>query len=183
MGVFDFFRKKDTEPTYDVSNIRLTDLQVGFIFEYDLSTWEVQEAFTYDWGNEFFTSEFKISDGKRVFFLSVEDDDEIFVSITEKIKVRMLGEDIPEFIAKNEKAPSKITYEGKDYFLESENPGYFQEQGSDADEWSELISWDYEDKAGESILCIERWGDFEFEAAIGKNIKEYEISNILPKKN
>ena len=181
MGVFDFFRKKDAEPAYDVSNITVADLQIGFIFEYDLSTWEVQEAFQYDWGNEYFTSEFKISDGNRMLFLSIEDDDEVFLSITEKIKIRLLGEDLPEFIAKNEKAPNKITYEGKDYFMESESPGYFNEQGSD--EWSELISWNYEDKAGEAIICIERWGDFDFEAAIGKNIKEYEISNILPNKN
>ena len=181
MGLFDFFKKKETESTYDVSNITVLDLQVGFIFEYDLSTWEVQEASQYDWGDDYFTSEYKISDGNRVLFLSVEDDDELFLSLTEKVKVRMLGEDIPEYIAKNEKAPSKITYNGKDYFLESENPGYFNELGSE--EWAELISWDYEDKAGEDILCIERWGDFEFEAAVGKNIEEYEISNILPNKN
>ena len=181
MGLFDFFKKKETESTYDVSNITVLDLQVGFIFEYDLSTWEVQEASQYDWGDDYFTSEYKISDGNRVLFLSVEDDDELFLSLTEKVKVRVLGEDIPEYIAKNEKAPSKITYNGKDYFLESENPGYFNELGSE--EWAELISWDYEDKAGEDILSIERWGDFEFEAAVGKNIEEYEISNILPNKN
>lgn len=181
MGVFDFFCKKKSEPTYDVLNVAVADLQIGFVFDYDLSTWEVQEVCEYDWGNNFFSLEFKVSDGNRTLFLSFENDDEVFLSVTEKIKVRMLGEDIPEFISKNEKAPSKITYEGKDYFMESESPGYFHEQGSD--DWSELISWDYEDKAGEAILCIERWGDFEFEAAIGKNIKEYEISNILPKKN
>lgn len=179
MGLFDFFRKKNSKPTYDVSNITVADLQVGFVFEYDLSTWEVQEVCEYDWGNNFFSQEFKIYDGNRTLFLSFEEDDEVYLSVSQKIKIRVLGEDLPEYIAKNEKPPSKITYEGKDYFMESEKPGYFHEEGSD--EWSELISWEYENSMYDAILSVERWGEFEFEAAVGKNIKVYEISNILPK--
>ena len=179
MGLFDFFKKKDKKQTYDATNIRVTDLKVGFIFEYNLSTWEVQEEYEYDWGNNFFSYEFKISDGNRTLFLSVEEEDEICLSITEKLKIRLLGEDIPEIIVKNQIPPSKITYNSKDYFLESENPGYFSENGSE--DYCELISWNYEDKTEEFIISIERWGEFKFEAAIGKNINEYEISNILPK--
>lgn len=181
MGILDFFKKKSPKPEYDVTNIEVIDLTVGFIFDYDLSTWEVQETYEYDWGNECFSFEFKISDGNRVLYLSLEDDDGVCLSVTEKIGIRVIGEDIPEFISENQKPPSKITYNGTSYFLDCESPGYFQKQG--ATEWSELVSWNYEDKQEEAILCIERWGDFEFDAAIGKYIEEYEISNIMPKGN
>ena len=87
MGIFDFFRKKDNKPEYDVTNITVADLQVGFIFEYDLVTWEVQEVYEYDWGDNFFSFEFKISDGTRTRYLSYMNDDKVFLSITEKIKI------------------------------------------------------------------------------------------------
>ncbi len=181
MGKFDFFSKKNVEPEYDTLHISVLDLKAGFIFDYDMSTWEVQEVYTYDWGDNYFSSEYKISDGKRTLFLSVENDDEVCLSITEKIKIRAISGDIPEYISNNEKPPSRITYAGEEYHLESEAPGYFEENGSGS--WAELISWSYEAAKGDGIVSIERWGDFEFEAAAGTTIKEYEISNITPKKN
>ena len=178
MGLFDFL-KKSTKPTYDAANIQITDLEVGFIFDYDLTSWEVVEAYKYDWGDEYFSSEYKIFDGSQTLFLSVEDDDEVCLSITQKVKIAAIADNITDIIVKNERPPTKIRYKGIDYHLESENPGYFNKEGTE--QWAEFISWNYEDEKGEAILSIERWGDFDFEAAVGKNIEESEIANILPR--
>ena len=51
MGFFDKFFNKKEEPSYDSTNIRVQDLNVGFVFDYDMSTWEVQAAYEYDWGD------------------------------------------------------------------------------------------------------------------------------------
>ncbi|MFO7863967.1 MAG: hypothetical protein R6U85_08220 [Salinivirgaceae bacterium] len=49
MGLFDLFKSKKSD--YDVTNMKITDLKKGFVFEYDLKTWLVDEEYKYDWGD------------------------------------------------------------------------------------------------------------------------------------
>ncbi|UII26954.1 DUF4178 domain-containing protein [Fulvivirga maritima] len=180
MGLFDnFFKKKEKEPHYDSTDIRVQDLDVGFVFDYDLSTWEVNNIYEYDWGDNYFTREYKISNGEKSLFLSLEEDDELELSVSSKIKVRALGSEVVDKLMTEQKPPSEITYDGRTYYLEEESPGYFHDIGR-SDDWEEFVSWDYEDDKGEYILTVEQWGEKEFEASAGKYIKEFEISNILP---
>lgn len=180
MGLFDrFIKKKKEEPHYDSTDIRVQDLDLGFVFDYDLETWEVKEMYEYDWGDEYFTYEYKIFNGKDTLFLGLEDDDELELAICKKIKLRKLGESVVDDFFKG-KAPKKINYEGKDYFLEEESPGYFHDVKNSEDAWEEFISWDYEDDEGENFITVEQWEEKEFEASTGKYINEYEISNLLP---
>jgi len=178
MGLADFFKRK--QPKYDSTNIRVTDLDVGFVFEYDLESWEVQASYEYDWGDNYFSKEYKINNGTKTLYLAVEDDDEISLSITDKIKVRVLGENVLNDLMNLQKPPTTITYKDTKYFFEKESPGYFNDIAKGKD-WVEFISWDFEDESGENIITIEQWDEKEFEASAGKSIKEFEISNILPK--
>lgn len=181
MGLFDRFSKKK-QPHYDSTDIRVQDLDVGFIFEYDLSTWEVKAMYEYDWGDNFFTREFKINNGSDTLYLSMEEDDELILSVSKKVKVRALGQEVFDNLMSFEKPRNKFEFEEREYFLEKEAPGYFHEIKSDDNEedWVEFISWDFEDNSGDYLVTIEQWGEKEFEAAAGKYIKEFEISNILP---
>ncbi len=179
MGLLDFFKKKET-PSYDSSDIRITDLGLGFVFEYDLTSWVVEEEYEYDWGDECFSKEYKISNGTETRFLAVEDDDELYISISNKIRVRDIDEDLPDQISENEAPPKKITYKDRKYFLEEENPGYYRNVSEGEENWTELIAWEYEDDDN-NILTIEQWGENNFEASEGKYLKEIDISNILPK--
>lgn len=178
MGFTDFFKRK--QPKYDSTNIRVTDLDVGFIFEYDLESWEVQASYEYDWGDNYFSKEYKINNGSKTLFLSVEEDDEISLSVCSKIKVRELGENVLNDLMNLQKPPTTITYKNNKYFFEKESPGYFNDKARGED-WVEFISWDFEDESGENIITIEQWDEKEFEASAGKAIKEFEISSILPK--
>lgn len=181
MGFLDNLFGKKKEPSVDPLNIRVTDLKKGYILDYDLSAWEVQEVYNYDWGDDFFTREYKLFNGKEVRFLHVEDDDELELQLTEKIKPTTLDPDIPDEIVKEGKPPKKIVFKGVTYRLEGENPGYFNEEGK-PDQWVEHISWTYYDEDEKLLLNIEQWGEREFEASIGKLIREFEISNIVPAK-
>jgi len=179
MGIFDFL-KKDKEPAYDPSNIRITDLKAGFILDYDLKSWQVKEAYQYDWGNHYFTREFLLDSGDEVVYLHIDDNEELDLSISKKIKIRALDVDLPEYILKHEQPPKKIVYEGKEYYLDRESPGYFSDEPDNEGSWAELISWDYYDKEECYMVTVEQWGDREFAASHGKMVKEYEFSNILP---
>jgi hypothetical protein len=180
MGIFDRFKKK--EPAYDATNIRIVDLDKNFVFDYDLSTWIVKAVYEYDWGNNYFTNEFKIEDDKETAFLNIDNDDELVISITKKEHLVNIDENIPDYIIKHETPPGKIEFQGKTFMLEEENLGYFNDRADDKDNWIEFISWDYVDKSGEFVLCIEQWGERKFDASYGKIVKEYEISNIYPHK-
>lgn len=181
MGLFDnFFSKKKDEPQYDSTDIRVQDLDVGFVFEYDLSTWEVQAVYEYDWGDDYFTHEFKISNGEKTLFLSLEEDDEVILSLSKKIKVKALGDEVLQKLMSTQKPPEKITFEGSEYLLEEESPGYFNDLSKGSEAWEEFIAWDYTDQSGDRLITIEQWGEKEFEASSGKFINVYEISSILP---
>ncbi|GAF01424.1 DUF4178 domain-containing protein [Saccharicrinis fermentans] len=180
MGIFDIFKKK--EPHYDSTNIRVQDLDVGFVFEYDLSTWEVQAIYEYDWGDDYFTREFKVSNGALTRYLAIEEDDELEISLSEKVKIRTLGVDLMSSLMERQKPPQTINYNGVSYLLEKEAPGYFHDIAK-GDSWEEFRSWDFVDKEGKHILTIEQWGDKEFEASVGIILQEFEISNILPASN
>lgn len=179
MGFLDNLFGKKKEDSVDPLNLRVTHLKKGYILDYDLSSWEVKEVYTYDWGDEFFTREYKLFNGKETRFLHVEEDDELELQLTQKVKPTTLDPDIPDLISKEGKPPKKIVFKGVTYRLEGESPGYFNEEGK-PDQWVEHISWTYYDEEEELLLNIEQWGEREFEASYGKLIKEFEISNIIP---
>jgi hypothetical protein len=175
-----FGKKKQEEPDYDPLNLKVTDISDGFIFEYDLKQWEVQNEATYDWGDEYFCKELKISSGGETYFMSVEEDDEIEIELCKKIKLSQIDADIEGEVRKYERPPANITFKGVDYKREKESPGYYNPSKSSS-EWTEFISWQYYDESGEKVLYIEQWGENEFEASEGKSIKPFEITNILPR--
>ena len=182
MAIFDVFRKKNKkeELDYDPMNLKITDLKKGFMLDYDLQTWTVTEEYEYDWGKGFFTKEFKINNGNETCFVHISDNDDISVSITKKVKIRTVSEDLPEHIMQNEAPPKRITYENVEYFLASENPGYFNNKANEKARWTEFISWEYYDKQEELIMSVEQWGEREFETSHGQIVNENEFTNILP---
>lgn len=178
MGLFNFFKKKETERHFDPTNITVRDLGKGYIFEYATETWTVTALFEYDWGNNYFTREFVIKNGATERFLHIEDDGGLIVTLSEKIKLRMLSEEVCDYIDSNGSPPRKITHEGILYFLDEKSSGFSKE--IDAANWEELISFAYLDKEEKRTLCVEQYGDYEFEVSKGIIISELDISNILP---
>lgn len=179
MGIFDFFKsKKKEESHYDVTNIKVTDLELGYVLDYDLTSWIVDKMYEYDWGDNFFTREFVINNGKKKLYLHIEEDDELEISVTEKVPIRVLGEHILDVIKNTDKGPERITYKDEVYYLDSENSGYIR--NVENEHWGELIHWLYLDKEEEKLITIEQTGEQSFEATVGVYIDAFEISNILP---
>ncbi|MCG8474491.1 MAG: DUF4178 domain-containing protein [Cytophagales bacterium] len=182
MGLFDFFKKKE-EPAYDPTNLKLTDLRVGFMLDYDMQTWEVQKAFEYDWGNHYFTYEFQLFNGEEVIYLSVDDNEELALSVSRSVKIRQIQEDLPDYIVERETAPNKLVYKGVMYYLDEDSAGYSKPIGASDDDWAELINYDYYDETEKKILSVSQYGEREFEASAGRVAKGYEFSNIIPGKS
>ena len=181
MSWFDFFKKKTKQQDFDPTSINIKDLDVGFLLDYNLSHFTVKETLTYDWGDQCFSKEHRIEDEKQTLFLSVSTEDGLELAMWEKISLADLQEDIVSHYQKNKELPSRINYKGETFALKERCPGYMQSKTASKinQNWQEIMSNDYESSSNR-LLCIEQWGDLEFEASLGKPIKEFEISNILP---
>lgn len=177
--MFDFFKKKK-QPAYDVTNLSIRDLDVGFIFDYDLKSWIVKEVYEYDWGNNNFSKEYKVDSGDEVAFLSVEDDADLTLTLTKSIKVRQIDEDIVKILTDTQKAPDQLHFDKEVYFLSSESTGYFRDCGKKTEDWEELFSWEYYDADEEKIISITQWDERTFDCFGGIVLVPHQISNIIP---
>ena len=177
--MFDFFKKKKA-PTYDVTNLSLKDLNVGFIFDYDMKSWVVKEVYKYDWGNNNFTSEYKVDSGDEVAFLHIADEGELEISLSKSIRISKIDEAITDEIEKNEKPPRKIHYSEELYYLEEDAAGYFRDLSKETEDWEELVTWEYMNDEATKVLSITQWDTRNIEASAGLILKEYQFSNIIP---
>jgi hypothetical protein len=178
--MFGFLKKKKEEPEYDVTNLTLHDLNVGFVVDYDMKSWVVREAYEYDWGNENFSKEYKMDSGDEVGFLSVEEDGEMNITFTQSIKLRKIDEDIAKKVSKNGRPPRKIHYEGETFYLDSDSAGYFRDCANSSNDWQELISWEYYNEEEDKVISITQWDEETFEAFSGPVLEPYHFSTILP---
>ena len=180
IAMFGLFKKKKEEPDYDVTNLTVRDLKQGFILDYDLKTWVVKEEYEYDWGDNNFSKEYMLDSGDDTIYLGVENRGELFITATKDIKLRVLGENIAEETAKNEKPPDRLVYENETYYLDSDSAGYFNDITKGTDDWEELISWEYLTEDETKIINITQWDERNFDSVAGVVIKEFSISNIVP---
>lgn len=181
MGLFDFlFKSKKKTPSYDVTNMKISDIREGFVIDYDLKSWIVKEEYEYDWGNNLFTYEYKLDSGDDTIYLTIEDDDDLSLYVMRKVKVRSIDQNLPEHIEKNQSPPSKLQYNGKTFLKDNERPGYYSNLTKKEDA-TEFVAWDYYCETDEDeTITIEQWGEREFEASHGHKVAEHSFSSILP---
>ena len=182
MGFFDkLFGKKKEER----GEVTLWSLEIGDHLEYFLESWEVIDECRYDWGNNDVSAEYTLNTGSKKVFLNVAGDNyQPEINVSTAIKIHDLVSDslnVKEYIVENDEPPKFIIFRDKKYRFDSEYLGVCYE-GEDDDEGSELVSWEYLSEDKENTLSVERWGEYEFEVSIGKNVNVFEFSNFVPSK-
>ncbi len=179
MGIMDFFKKKKTDKGPDpLSGLTLDTLKKGYYLDYDMKTWEVLAVNTYDWGDNDITYEWQLQSHDDTLFLEMENDDEMFWSISRKVPLRKLDQRIITQLKNGEDPPETLPFEGEVFYLEETGGGHFHADG--AEQGREMLQWCYEDDDGTRFLTIEQWGETEFELSLGKKVEEYQFSDILP---
>lgn len=174
-----WFNKKKDEPDFDPSNPALKDIRKGFFLDFDFKSYEVKKEYTYDWGDNYFTKEYQLVHPDDTFYLHIEDDDELELTVTRPVKMgRLYDGNLVEYLTENEQPPKELEYDGKTFFLDTEEAGYLNEEGTEA--WQEFLSWDYYDESETFVLNIEQWGERDFSASFGKLVDEYDFTHILP---
>lgn len=181
MGLFDLFKKKagSSEPTQDpVSGLTLSSLKKGDYLDYDMKTWQVKAANTYDWGRGDITREWQLESHDDIIFLEMEMDDTPFWSISRKIPLSRLNQRTRSRLTSGEDPPDTLTFEDTLFYLDETGGGHFHADGTNTGR--ELFQWTYTDDNETRYLTIEQWGEREFELCLGHPVKEYQFTDILP---
>lgn len=180
--MFGFFKKKPEvpqEPHYDPLRIKVTDVRRGYLLDYDLKTWQATEEYEYDWGDNYFTYEFKLESGAEVRYLSVQEDgEEVTCWLMVPLRFSLLDASVEKAMLEHGKPPRNISYKGVEYYRDGEFPGYFR--NIDDEEFAPFVEWTYFDEQNTRVLSISQWEEGEFEASIGEVIPDRAFSNILP---
>ena len=179
MGIFDIFKKDEPSGPDPIHDLTLANLQVGYLVDYDMKTWEVTAANTYDWGDGDMSWEWQLKSGDGLAYLEREMDDEDDWSLNRKIPFGRLGSGVKERIMADEDPPDEIVLDGVTYYLEETAGGHFMKNGRGPGQ--PMLRWSYEDDDGRRYLGIEQWGEEDFEASTGQPVEEYQFMNILPR--
>lgn len=161
-------------------DLTLNDLDIGYIVEYELRSWEITEVAHYDWGDGFKGKEFKIFDGKDSIYLYV---DPAFEELSVSYQVNINDGDLlasKKSIIASDEALNSLNYEDKKWVIDEEALARYKIDGNK--EWADLMCWTYVDQNNEKdFVALNRWGEKKVEAYKGNLIEPFEISSILPR--
>lgn len=177
MGLFDLFKRKPK--AFDVTRaLILANMEPGFFVDYDLESYEVMARHYYDLGDDDGIDEWVLNSGRKTYYLERYEDDDVEWSLSQKIPIGAIEPDIRNHIKKHDDPPSRITYQGTEYYLDDCSAGHFFENGKGSGQ--EFISWTFVDGTQDQFLTIEQWDEDTFETAAGTYVQEYQFTNLLP---
>ncbi len=180
MSFFSRVLGKDTpQPTR--THIELPEMRPGDMVDYDMTTWQVRAVNKYDY-KEYETVEWQLDSAGTIRYLELEEDDENYWSVSEAIPFASLGKQqcdtIKAAIADSGDPPEELSYKDMRYYMEEMAGGHFLKDGVGTPQ--PFLQWHYVADDGETFLVIEQWGDDEFEAGLGREVHDWQFTNLLP---
>ena len=185
MGLRKWFGKAKGEDESFQQDLTLSSMTPGCLVDYDLTTWEVTDTSTHDYdGDETREWELRSAQGEVRFLERSEDEGRIEMTLTCRISLKDLEEDVAGTILEEDDPPEIVTFKGRRYHAEEASTGLRLEGESDAEddegEGREFVNWSYaaEDRR---VLFVVRWGDRDFAAYEGQYVEDYQFTDILPR--
>jgi hypothetical protein len=168
------FGKKEEAPEY--SEPTLETMQVGYMVDYNLRTWQVTACAEYDYDG-FICREWTLRGGEDIYFLEgSEADGRMVWTLTQAVDFFSFAGGLAEAIESAGDPPEMVQWSGDTYHAVESSAGLYRESGK---EERPFVSWSYEGNGG-SLLFISQWGDRDFSAYVGQRVEAYEFSDILP---
>jgi Domain of unknown function (DUF4178) len=162
------FGKKKSVPK-PVEERNMFNLQLDDIVTYDLEDYKIVGKISYD-DHGFKWYAYQLEGVSRTIWLSVEMDDELYLGIYEKIKLKL-----------QKPLPKKIEYNGTVYYLDESGSAKVTGIGRNQNINGMICEYyDYCDEEEEKFLSVEIWGS-EIEVSAGYEIEQYELKIIASK--
>ena len=172
----------DAESNEEVKggDYKISDLEEGWMFNYGIETYTVDEIWFYDFGDGYKGKEFKAIAGSDVIYIYVgigNSSGELTVS--SEMNVSLIPDDVRARIFNHNEAPNDLVIEGQRYALNDASPGKCKKAGST--DWAECVSYTFE--GAEGFMSIMRWGEKNLGFYKGSELEEYQVDQILPISN
>jgi hypothetical protein len=180
---FTSYKNDESELNYDPLNLKITDIHPGWFIDYIGKAWEVIQEIEFDWSNNVFSFEFKITDGTINKYIYMDDMNGLRIIVTERVNMGAIDETLADSIVENQTAPNKITYNGIEFLLQNEKPCFVRDvETTNIESSLEMVCFDYMDKNEQNYLRIEQHSETSFDATVGIIETEALFSNIIPSK-
>lgn len=173
--IINFFKGEKSTPKID---FKVKDLGIGYILEYNLTTWVVENEYIYDWGEGYFSKEWLITNGKETLLLFYDDSEGLEISVSEKINILQELNQVREQIIADGVPDKRIDFDGKTWLLSDENPCLYSESGKEGT--TEMVVWIFTEPTEQEFLSFSQFGSKKIDGYRGKHIQEFEVGNILP---
>jgi len=161
----------------DKIDYEVLDLEIGYILDYDLKSWEVTDKAVYTWENGVTDYEYTIKDGTSTAYLYLEASTGRLSMYTDgkinemwpqgKVIMRQ-GEDLIN---------EEIKFGGNTYYFYAEAAARVKNKS----ESYMLENWLFLDASEKEILSFNLYEDRSMDAFKGIYLNSFEISNILPR--
>lgn len=165
--------------SYDPLNIQLKDVSIGFIFDYDLKTWQVAS------GNEFKIRDillrlFNITDGKdyKTVFYNVSSNQAFEAEIFD---IRRINSEFQKKVLDENQTPKELIKNELIYSLEKEEQGNIRDLQSNAHDWNLALIRVYQHYQSMQSIYVVQKNMNEFMSFALKLINANDFTNILPK--
>jgi len=165
-------------------DLSLNDLQKGDFLDYFMRSWEVKDVTLFDWGNNDFSKELTLNNGKEEKYLSIDSEIDVDLVLSEKISILDLDTNIAGHFRERNDPPETLIYKNTTYTLSEESQGHFiseEDHNNGLDNWTTFVNFDYRGRLGREFLTIVQLGQQEFLAYAGNEVKSIEFSNFIPR--
>lgn len=168
------FGKKKEEEIIEI-NKTVKDLDVGYILDYDLESWEVLASYTYRYKGHV-AKEYKIRSSGDTRFLNVSDSNSLLLSISKETNINNVNPSLRSSVLNNQPL-ARVDWNGETYTLKESSKGQFTDD--QLQDWASFSSWEYVNTSSSKFVYVSRWEDGSVECFTGDYLKEHQISNIL----
>lgn len=172
---FNLFGKKKEEEAPIKIDRTVHDLEVGYILDYDLESWEVLASYTYRYKGHV-AKEYKIRSSNETRFLNVSDSNSLLLSISKEANINNVDASLRSSVLNNQPL-ARIDLGGVVYTLKEASKGQFTDDR--LQDWASFASWEYVNSSTNQFIYVSRWEDGSVECFVGEYLKEFQISNIL----
>ena len=161
---------------YDPSRISPSNLDVGFLLDYNLKTWHVNAKRQLDWSTGESELEFHISTGlERNIIHARTSAFNQSVTICSEVSLTLLG--LNEQMLNPMSLQKTLYYQGQSFFLDKQLSGH--SYVGDSDHGQQIMLFHYLDESRIFCIRVERSAG-DIRALIGQEIQPEHISDILP---
>lgn len=158
-------------------DLEVKDLQVGYILDYDLKSWEVTDVAVYTWDNGVKDYEYTLFDGTEKLYLNYEVVD-AKLSIYREGKINEIWpEGKVKMRTNKDLINDEVKYKGDTYYFLAEAAAKVK----NSSESYFLQNWIFENAAETELISFNLYDDRSMDAYLGMRIPDHAISNILPR--